>query len=323
MSRKIKYRKGGAALLIISIILIIGLGVFSAFEFFRADSLSRDLAQAQQDSAALSGELETLKSQNQDLQNKNNSLESQLQSLQDQYNDLQNQITANLTSVSEQDSNGDKVAYLTFDDGPTNVTPRLLDVLDDLNVKATFFTAFMGSDTPEKRALLKRESDSGHVVGVHSWTHDYYTVYKNEQNFLSDFNKMKEIIIESTGKTPDISRFPGGASNTVSITASGGEVIMPKLADLVHGMGFQFFDWNAGGYDAETPYPTADELASKVIRDAEAHDTVIILLHDTHDFTVDAVPDIVKELRSKGYTFKTLNANSPAIQQPFAKSKSS
>ena len=135
---------------------------------------------------------------------------------------------------------------------------------------------------------------------------------------MDDFNKMKEVIIEATGKNPNVSRFPGGASNTVSITASGGEEIMPRLADLVHDMGFQFFDWNAGGYDAETPYPTPDELADRVVQDAEGRDTVVILLHDTHDFTVDAIPGIVQELRDQGFTFKTLTPDSPAIQQPFA-----
>ena len=69
----------------------------------------------------------------------------------------------------------EKVAYLTFDDGPSGVTTRLLNVLDDLNVKATFFVAFGGSDTEEKREILKKEVDAGHVVGVHTWTHDYYT----------------------------------------------------------------------------------------------------------------------------------------------------
>lgn len=323
MSRRIKYRRGSAALVVISIILIIGLGIFSAFEFIRADSLSKDLAQAQEDSSQVSSDLAALQEQNQSLQNDNDALKEQLSSLQDQYNELQNQITANQTSVQGEDGEGQKAAYLTFDDGPTDVTSHLLDVLDDLNVKATFFVAFAGSDTPEKRELLKQESMDGHVVGVHTWTHDYYTIYKNEQNFLADFNKMKEVITASTGKAPNVSRFPGGASNTVSITASGGQEIMPILAKDVQDMGFQFFDWNAGGYDAETPYPTADELARRVIQDAEGRDTVVILLHDTHDFTVDAVPEIVRELRSQGYTFKTLTPNSPAIQQPFAKSSKS
>jgi len=323
MSRRIKHRNGSAALMVISVILIIGLGIFSAFEFIRADSLSRDLSLAQAESAQFASDLEALKSQDQTLQSENDFLKEQLNSLQDQYDALQSQIIADQTSISGQDNDDEKTAYLTFDDGPSGVTSHLLDVLEDLNVKATFFVAFGGSDTPEKRAILKKEADAGHAVGVHTWTHDYYTIYKSEQNFLDDFNKMKEIIIQATGKTPDVCRFPGGASNTVSITASGGEVIMPRLADLVHEMGFQFFDWNAGGYDAETPYPTADELARKVVRDAENHNTVVILLHDTHDFTVDAVPDIVRELRSDGYTFKTLNAHSSAVQQPFAKSKNS
>ncbi len=322
MSRRMKYRRRSAAAMIILIALVIGLGVFSVFEYSHKDSLSRDMEQAREENGRLTTQIQTLQDQNRSLQDQYDSLESDFQSLKDEYDDLQNNTTANQTSVQSQDS-GEKVAYLTFDDGPSHVTSRLLDVLDDLHVKATFFIAFTGSDTKKKRDLLKEESSRGHAVGVHSWTHDYYTIYASEQNFLDDFNKMKEVIVECTGRTPDVCRFPGGASNTVSITASGGQVIMPTLAKDVQEMGFQYFDWNAGGYDAEKPYPTADELASRVIKDAEGHNVVNILLHDTHDFTVDAVPKIVKELRSKGYTFKTLTADSPAIQQAFAKSKNS
>ena len=326
MGRRIRYKRGRFITFVILIILVVGLAVFSVFEFSKTDALSRDLAAAQEKSSSLSSQLEASKQQNKSLQDDYDSLQKQLSSLQSQYDALQSQDTANQTSAEtkeEAQSSDEKVAYLTFDDGPSSVTTRLLDVLDDLDVKATFFVAFGGSDTPEKRNILKKESDAGHVVGVHTWTHDYYTIYANEQNFLDDFNKMKEVITESTGKTPNVSRFPGGASNTVSITASGGEVIMPRLAELVHDMGFQFFDWNAGGYDAETPYPSSDELAGRVVSDAEGRDTVVILLHDTHDFTVDAIPDIVQELRSEGFTFKTLTPDSPAIQQPFAEASSS
>lgn len=325
MGRRIRYKRGRSVAFIISIVLVVGLAVFSAFQVSKVDTLTQDLAAAQEESGRLSSQLDATQQQNQALQDDYDAIKEQLSSLQSQYDTLQNQDTADQTSVEteEDTASGEKVAYLTFDDGPSSVTTRLLDVLDDLNVKATFFVAFGGSDTPEKRDILKKESDAGHVVGVHTWTHDYYTIYANEQNFLNDFNKMKEAIIESTGKTPNVSRFPGGASNTVSITASGGVEIMPRLAELVHDMGFQFFDWNAGGYDAETPYPTPGELAGRVVSDAEGHDTVVILLHDTHDFTVDAIPDIVQELRDQGFTFKTLNPDSPAIQQPFAKTNNS
>lgn len=323
MSRRITYRRGSAAALVILIVLLIGLGVFSAFEYFHTDSLSQDIAQSQVENGQLSSQIQTLQDQNQSLQEQYDSLQDDFISLQKQYDDLQNEAaTADQTSVSSQDSN-EKVAYITFDDGPSDVTSRLLDVLDDLDVKATFFVSFEGSDTQQKRDLLKEESSKGHTVGVHTWTHDYYAIYANEQNFLDDFNKMKEAITECTGKTPTVCRFPGGASNTVSITASGGQVIMPTLAKDVQEMGFQYFDWNAGGYDAETPYPTSGELASKVLNDADGQNTVVILLHDVHDFTVDAVPEIVNELRGRGYTFKTLTPDSPAIQQAFAKSKSS
>ncbi len=322
MSRRTRYRRGSAAALVILIVLVIGLGAFSAYQYFQTDSLSKDMEQAQAENSQLSSQIQTLQEQNQSLQEQNDALQNDFQSMQEQYNELQNKTTANQTSVNEQDPD-EKVAYLTFDDGPSKVTSHLLNVLDDLDVKATFFVSFAGSDTKEKRDLLKEESSRGHAVGVHTWTHDYYTIYANKQNFLDDFNKMKEVITQCTGKTPNVSRFPGGASNTVSITASDGQVIMPTLAKAVQEMGFQFFDWNAGGYDAEKPYPTSGELAAKVLNDADGQNAVVILLHDTHDFTVEAIPEIVNGLRSRGYTFKILTPESPAIQQAFAKSKNS
>ncbi|MEI6102204.1 MAG: hypothetical protein WCP73_10215, partial [Eubacteriales bacterium] len=95
--------------------------------------------------------------------------------------------------------------------------------------------------------------------------------------------------------------------------------IMPTLVSDVEKMGITPFDWNAGGEDAETPYPTSDKLVQEVLNDAKGHDNVVILLHDAHQFSIDAVPDIVKELRAQGYTFEMLTPDSKTVQQPFGK----
>ncbi len=299
---------------IISLVLIIALSAFSVYEFLKVDALSKQLLQTQQQNSNLTSESNDLKSQN--------------QTLQDQYDALQesikNEQTASQDSAPQNQTNPGKVAYLTFDDGPSSLTPRVLEVLQENDVKATFFVAFMGVDSADNRSWIKQIADAGHTLGVHSWTHDYKTIYKSEDAFLEDFNKMKDVIQEATGIDPKVSRFPGGIGNSVSITASGGEEIMPELVEDVKAMGITPFDWNAGGEDATKPYPTTDELVDAVLNDAEGHDTVVILLHaERHEFSIDAVPEIVKQLREKGYTFEMMTPDSPTIQQAFAKSNES
>ena len=180
--------------------------------------------------------------------------------------------------------------------------------------------AFMSEDTAQKRAWIKQEVADGNTIGVHSWSHKYNVIYANEQNFLTDFNKMKDIIVEATGVEPKVCRFPGGIGNTVSITYSH-QIIMPKLIADVKSMGFTPFDWNAGGEDADKPYPTSEQFVKDIMNDAKGHDNLVILMHDTHDFSVNAVPEVVDTLRTQGYVFKTLSPSSKTVQQHVAYKK--
>lgn len=311
MNRRHYRRQNSRFFMFIAVVIIIALAAFSFYEFMNVNSLSQQNAAQRSQSTDLSSKLE--------------SLQSQYNSLQSDYKALQEKAAPSPSVSPTPASSGTvpagKVAYLTFDDGPSATTPKLLDVLKQNNVKATFFIAFMGVDSQQKRDYLKQEADAGNVLGVHSWTHDYDTIYANEKAFLDDFNKMKDVITAATGITPNLCRFPGGIGNTVSITAAGGNVIMPTLMQDVKNMGFTAFDWNAGGEDAETPYPTADKLAQDVLNDAKGHDNVVILLHDAHQFTIDAVPTIVKSLRDQGYTFALLTPQSIPVQQAPAKGK--
>lgn len=297
---------------VVSIVLILALSAFSVYELLNAKKLSSELTLMQQQNSSLTSDL--------------NSLQSQNQTLQDQFNALQESVKASQTAAPDSGNsqvspqNQGKVAYLTFDDGPSSLTPHLLDVLQENDVKATFFVAFMSEDTADKRSWIKQVAEAGHTVGIHSWSHDYDIIYANEDNFLEDFNKMKDIIKEATGIDPKVSRFPGGIGNSVSITASGGKEIMAELVEDVEALGVTPFDWNAGGEDATTPYPTTDELVQAVLNDAEGHDTVIVLLHERHEFSINAVPEIVKQLRSQGYTFEMLTPESTTVRQPYAKS---
>lgn len=215
----------------------------------------------------------------------------------------------------QSETGSEKVAYLTFDDGPSQITPHLLDILKQLGVKATFFVVAQSEDTPQRRAWIKMESDGGNTVGVHSWSHNYSYIYKNEANFLTDFNLMKNMVVASTGKQPKFSRFPGGTDNTVSITVHGGTPIMPKLVSDVENMGFTPVDWNAGGMDAVTPVPSKEVIVRGVVDECRYLKKAVILLHDSapHSSSVEAVPEIVSQLRAEGFVFKPLTEPSDAV----------
>lgn len=211
-----------------------------------------------------------------------------------------------------------KTAYLTFDDGPAEYTQGLLAELKAAHVKATFFISFAGQDSAQKRDWLRQEAADGEALGVHSWSHDYPRIYSSPQAFAEDYAKMRQVIIDSTGVAPQVCRFPGGTGNTVSIAASHGNVVMPRIDAAAEAMGLKPFDWNAGGEDTAVPSITAGALAQDVLRDAGGKSSVVILLHDTREEAVDAVPAIVAGLRAQGYRFGVLTRAVPPLQQGYA-----
>lgn len=211
---------------------------------------------------------------------------------------------------------GRKVAYLTFDDGPSNITPQLLDILKKKNVKATFFVAALSKDTPQKRSWIKRESDEGHTVGIHSWTHNYKYIYSSEANYKNDFEKMRKMIVSATGKDPKFVRFPGGTDNTVSLKVNKGSPIMPKLLQNVLDEGYIVVDWNAGGMDARKPVPSKNSLVKQVTKQCSKLKTAVILLHDSapHKSSVEAVPEIIDNLRAMGFEFEPLTSEDEIVR---------
>ena len=131
------------------------------------------------------------------------------------------------------------VVYLTFDDGPSEYTNELLDILKKYNVKATFFVTGNGEDS-----VIKREFDEGHKIALHTFSHDYSYVYSSIDNYYNDLYAIKDRVKRITGFDSNLIRFPGGSSNTVSISYDGGIEIMSKLVNDVESKGFHYFDWN-------------------------------------------------------------------------------
>ncbi len=203
---------------------------------------------------------------------------------------------------------GDKVIYLTFDDGPSVHTLRLLDVLAKYNVKATFFvvgTAGMG--------YLDEIAAGGHAIALHSNTHDYASIYASEEAFFRDLTTLRQRIKDICGVDTTLMRFPGGSSNSVSKNYCKG--IMTKLTQSVVAQGYQYFDWNVDSRDASDA-KTAAQVYQNVINGISQRNVSVVLQHDIHGYSVDAVEDIIIWALANGYTFEALTPNSPGAHHP-------
>ena len=191
---------------------------------------------------------------------------------------------------------GTKCVFLTFDDGPSDgVTPRVLDVLRDEGVKATFF--IVGRCAGGREKIIEREAAEGHTVGVHSFSHDYKEIYSSPAALLDDIERCNDVIERITGRRSKVYRFPGG-----SFTLSA------ALTDAVHGAGYTYVDWNASVRDAEMPNASPADLLNAAKSTSAGRNKVVLLCHDGAGkrATADALKDIIAFYRAGGYKFCTV-----------------
>lgn len=191
----------------------------------------------------------------------------------------------------------DKVVYLTFDDGPGKYTEQLLDILDKYNVDVTFFVT---NQYPDYQALIGDAYFRGHTIALHTYSHKFSKVYASESAFYTDLMSMSAVVEQQTGIAPTIIRFPGGSSNTISRRFCRG--IMTSLTQSVTYNGYQYCDWNVDSRDASTA-KTSTEVAANVIAGMQTFPTSIVLQHDTKQFSVEAVEEIICWGMLNGYTF--------------------
>lgn len=196
---------------------------------------------------------------------------------------------------------GDKVIYLTFDDGPCGSTGRLLDVLDELNVKATFFVTAQFESDEQLVSDIKEIYDRGHALGVHTYSHDYATIYNSVADFLTDYKMMDDLIVEATGERSKIFRFAGG-SNT-----SKNESIREDLIAEMERRGFIFHDWNSHNGDSEGY--SKEKQIERAVKESTIKEKSVILMHNTpnKDSVIEALPEIVGKIKEEGYRFDVLD----------------
>lgn len=187
-----------------------------------------------------------------------------------------------------------KVIYLTFDDGPSDkVTPKILDVLKEENVPATFF--IVGKHAETRKNILKRAHNEGHTLAIHSYTHDYKEIYKSAEALIKDIEKCNDMICSITGEYSYLYRFPGGSYN-----------IAADKIRAVKELGYECVDWNASFRDSELHDPTAGKLYTAAISTVSNPNKIIMLAHDTTDKieTVWALKEVIRHFKNQGYKFK-------------------
>ncbi len=200
--------------------------------------------------------------------------------------------------------------YLTFDDGPSaSITPKVLDVLKETGVKATFFVTCKSDSL---NYLIKRAYDEGHTIALHTCTHQYNQIYKSEDAYFNDLYSISNKVKNITGVESKIIRFPGGSSNTVSKQFNIG--IMSRLVSSVTEKGFTYFDWNVASGDAGGAN-NKNDVYNNVIKGISPTKTNVVLMHDFENNykTLNALKDIITTCQNAGYTFAAIDSNTPQI----------
>lgn len=223
--------------------------------------------------------------------------EDSLDTDEEDVNEIESKVVwdADEQTATAWDSNsGIRKVYLTFDDGPSSNTDKILDILDEYGVKATFFV--VGKEGYNEQ--YQRIVEDGHTLGMHSFSHKYGEIYQSVDSYKKDFYKLHDFLYEVTGVDTTIARFPGGSSNTVS------RVNMKDLIAFLNEEGVIYFDWNVSSGDATSNYVSADTIKANVLSNVWKYDSVVILFHDASSkgTTVQALPDIIESILASDNT---------------------
>ena len=195
---------------------------------------------------------------------------------------------------------GGRVVYMTFDDGPSDLTKPLLDVLDRCGVKATFFV--IGAVSKSSLAEMKDIVGRSHAIGIHSMTHVYRQVYASPAAFFKDFYEIRDLIRQETGVDTKLCRFPGGSVNSYD------KRVFKEISTRLKKEGYTYYDWNVSSGDSAT-VTNSEKIFKNALDGVHTHRTSVVLFHNSEQKrdTLNQVERFVKTLQSEGYTFKKLD----------------
>ncbi|MBR7133156.1 MAG: polysaccharide deacetylase family protein [Clostridia bacterium] len=266
----------------------------------RQKELEAQLEGGSDENARISAELEKAKSEIDRLEKENSKLKIEIEKLSVQ----KEQAEKNQTTSAPIIPAGTKPCYLTFDDGPSQNTLQILQILKKYNAKATFFVT-KSSDV----AYVRNIYVEGHAVGLHTASHVYEKIYKSEDAYFADLKLISDTVENIIGEKPDIVRFPGGSSNNVSAKSCKG--IMSRLVKALPQKGYAYFDWNVDSGDAANNLSSYTRIVNNVLSQAKNKSSICVLMHDSKakTTTVKALPYIIEGLAEQGFYFDVLTSD--------------
>ncbi|MCR5302104.1 MAG: polysaccharide deacetylase [Lachnospiraceae bacterium] len=264
---------------------------------------------------ALEEEIDHLTMNQDSLIEKVSSIDSSVDELGSAVGAISNELS--LIDISEYEGKGSRAnvntvwptkVYLTFDDGPSPNTGKILDILNKYGVKGNFFV--VGTDNPDLQKMYKRIVDEGHVLCMHSYSHKYNEIYSSVDAFTKDLNKLGSLLNEVTGITPRYYRFPGGSSNSVS------SIPIEKFIKVLDERGMKYYDWNIVSGDATNPMLPADRIYENSLADLNEYEEAMILFHDLANktSTVEALPRIIEAIQSRNIPICPIDDTTMMIQ---------
>lgn len=192
-----------------------------------------------------------------------------------------------------------RTMYLTFDDGPSEEnTDKVLDILKERNVKATFFV--IGEYVEKYPETARRIAEEGHTIGIHCNVHNYEKLYESAESYLEDFEQAYQTVLEVTGVEAKLFRFPGGSVNAYN------KDVCEEIIEEMEERGFIYYDWNASLEDATGTENTPDALIENAVSTTLGRQTIVMLAHDrvgntalALDELIDALPEYQMEALSE------------------------
>lgn len=251
----------------------------------------------------LNSELQSAIAEKDRLSKENAALKGEIEKLRAERREQLKQEIA-LNNVVQASAAESGICYLTFDDGPSDNTLAVMDILDSYGIKGTFFVV-----STSKNSYLPQICNRGHAIGLHSATHSYSQIYSSVDAYLADLKLISDIVYSHTGIRSNIMRFPGGSSNKVSASYCQG--IMTELTALMPTLGYSYYDWNVSSGDASGHNVPASTIVSNVLNGAQGKNSICVLMHDTSakGTTVQALPYIIEGLHAMGFRFAPLTAD--------------
>lgn len=199
--------------------------------------------------------------------------------------------------------------YLTFDDGPSKITSKILEILKKYNIPATFFVT--GYKNDKYNDIYNQIVNDGHAIGLHTYSHKYSKIYSSLDNYTEDLTQLEKLLEQIIGFSPKIVRMPGGSLNNMAQKS-----ILKEIVGYLNKNQYVYFDWNVSGDDSKNYIVPSNEIFQKVIKTSKDKKNLIILLHDDElrKTTIEATEKIIKHFTELGYNFKKIVESTPSIQ---------